>query len=67
MAAPDELLADEMQAKDDEAQSIEQAWAGEIERRVAEIDSGDVKTHKHDQVMAELDRMIDAERPSGAR
>jgi putative addiction module component (TIGR02574 family) len=39
---------------------VEAAWAAEIERRVREIDSGDVKTIPWEEVRAKLYARLDA-------
>jgi putative addiction module component (TIGR02574 family) len=38
--------------------AVEEAWGQEIDRRVAEIESGQVKGISGDQVMAEVRKMV---------
>jgi Putative addiction module component len=48
----------EAAAHDDEEDGIEQAWAEEIERRVREVDSGEVELIPGDEVMAEMRALL---------
>ena len=41
---------------------VEAAWAEEVERRVRQIDSGEVKTLPWDQVRAQLHARLDGKR-----
>ncbi|HYM62445.1 MAG TPA: addiction module protein [Thermoanaerobaculia bacterium] len=42
-------------------EDIEAAWAEEVERRIREIDSGEVKTIPWEQVRAELFALVNNE------
>ena len=47
-------LADKLWMSVDTPEAVAAAWDAEIERRVAQIDSGEVETVPFEQVMAEL-------------
>jgi putative addiction module component (TIGR02574 family) len=51
-------LAEMLLVSLDEEDEIEAAWGAEIERRVHEIDSGDVDLVPGEQVMAELRSLL---------
>lgn len=51
-------LAERLIASLDEDSEVEQAWAEEIERRVAELRSGAVETIPGEQVFAELKDLL---------
>jgi putative addiction module component (TIGR02574 family) len=47
-------LADKLWVSVDTPEAVAAAWDAEIERRIAQIDSGEVETVPFDEVMAEL-------------
>lgn len=47
-------LADKLWVSVDTPEAIAAAWDAEIERRIVQLDSGDVETVPFEQVMAEL-------------
>lgn len=51
-------LAERLIASLDEEDEIEQAWAAEIERRVREVDSGEVELIPGEQVMADMRSLL---------
>jgi putative addiction module component (TIGR02574 family) len=51
-------LAEMLLVSLDEEDEIEAAWGEEIERRVAQIDSGEVELIPGEQVMAELHSLL---------
>ncbi len=53
------LLAEALISSLDEEAEVEQAWATEIARRVAELRSGQVETIPAEEVFAELDRLLE--------
>lgn len=53
LTAPERArLAEQLIASLDEDTEIDQAWAGEIERRIAEIDSGKIQMIPADDAIA---------------
>jgi putative addiction module component (TIGR02574 family) len=54
------LLLESLEGKPD--QDVEAAWAEEIERRVRQLDSGEVKTIPWQQVRSELFARLNAKR-----
>lgn len=54
------LLLESLQGEPDEG--VEVAWAEEVERRVRQIDSGEVKTIPWEQVRANLHARLNAKR-----
>lgn len=51
-------LAARLIASLDEDSEIEQAWADELERRVREVDAGEVELIRGEQVMAEIRSLL---------
>ena len=47
-------LADKLWISVDTPEAVAAAWDAEVERRIAQIDSGDVETIPFEDVMAEL-------------
>jgi putative addiction module component (TIGR02574 family) len=47
-------LVEALQASLDTPEAIEQAWAAEVKRRIADIDSGAVQMVPYEDVLAEL-------------
>lgn len=54
------LLLESLEGEPDEG--VEAAWAEEIERRVRQIDSGEVQTIPWEEVRAELHARLNADR-----
>ena len=54
------LLLESLEAEPDEG--VEAAWAEEIERRVRQIDSGEVKTIPWEEVRAQLHARLNEDR-----
>ena len=54
------LLLESLEGEPDEG--VEAAWAEEIERRMRQIDAGEVATIPWEQVRAELNALINAKR-----
>lgn len=51
------VLLDELDAPEDSG--VEQAWLDEVERRVAELDSGSVALVPAEKVFAEIDALFE--------
>jgi len=67
--SPDEQdwLAESLLIKGETAAEVETAWAGEIARRLDEIDSGAVKMIPGDEVLARMDARLKTRRKQVSR
>ena len=52
-------LADKLWLSVDTPEEVAAAWDAEIERRIAQIDSGEVETIPHEEVIARLRTKLD--------